>query len=122
MPGLSDDPAGPQPLPGSSDNLAGAQLLQIVEHAMPAGFALSLASACVTEPGEENAKASMCAKDECETDCVICWERRACFVMGGCGHLVFCAKCRQVSCKARDLEYMLPSQPYDHVENSKHCD
>ena len=91
MPGSSDDPAGPQPL-------------HIGEHEAPAGFMLSPASAGVSETGEENAKASMSDEDECEIDCVICWERRACFVMDGCGHLVFCAKCRQVSCKARDLK------------------
>ena len=91
MTGSSDDPAGPQPL-------------HIGEHEAPAGFMLSPASAGVSETGEESAKASMSDEDECETDCVICWERRACFVMDGCGHLVFCAKCRQVSCKARDLK------------------
>ena len=91
MTGSSDDPAGPQPL-------------HIGEHEAPAGFMLSPASAGVSETGEENAKASMSDEDERETNCVICWERRACFVMDGCGHLVFCAKCRQVSCKARDLK------------------
>ena len=85
---------------GSSDDPAA----HIGEHEAPAGFMLSPASAGVSETGEESAKASMSDEDECETDCVICWERRACFVMDRCGHLVFCAKCRQVSCKARDLK------------------
>ena len=91
MTGSSEDPSEPHPL-------------HIGEHEAPAGFMLSPASAGVSETGEESAKASMSDEDECETVCVICWEREACFVMDRCAHLVFCAKCRQLSCKAEHFK------------------
>ena len=89
----------------SSENLAGPQQLLDHENEAPAGFAISLVSASLKEHGEEkDVYTSMSDEDECETVCVICWEREACFVMDRCAHLVFCAKCRQLSCKAKHFK------------------